>query len=300
MSKPKKVRLRAAATDGIVFVHTDGMKPMARQAKQHLKKLGVTNVTLCPLELRRFDNGEVKPKILGNVREGRVYLFYDFRPGTPNDDVVNLYLVLDALHLADVCDVTLVAPYLPYLRQDRKDESRTPISGASIIRLLQSTPSLKRVVTFEMHADQMQSVFEIPTDHLPGRIVIVPWIKRRFAKNMDEVVIVSPDAGSGKRVEKLTRLLDTGLDYATLKKKRDRNGVEVTSFVDADVEDKICIINDDMIDTGGTIIKAAHVLYDHGAKAVILSATHAVFSPSKTMSKTARSLLPMRVYPGRN
>ncbi|MCA9353905.1 MAG: ribose-phosphate pyrophosphokinase [Candidatus Kaiserbacteria bacterium] len=282
----KKVKLRSTAKDGIVFVHTDGMKPMAKKARQHLKELGVPNITLCELELRRFESSEVKPKVLGNVRGGRVYLFYDFRPGTPNDDIMNLYLILDALHLADASDITLVVPYLPYLRQDRKDESRTPISAKRILKGLESTSSLKRIITFDMHADQLQSVFDIPSDHLPGRIVVAPWIKQCFGDQMDDVVFVSPDSGSVKRVGKLAEMFGFDEeDTAYIGKKRGRAGVKMLSLSGADVNGKTCIINDDMIDTGGTIIKASKILFERGAKRVILSATHAVFSPSKDDEK---------------
>lgn len=266
---------------GIAFVTSPDIAYMAKAAKDELEKRGVRKIELHSIEFVRFPCSEVKPRIVKNVRQKDVYLFYNFTVGAFNDDLWCLNLTLDALHFAGVNSITLVTPFLPYLRQDRKDEPRVPISAARMIRSLELTPSLKRVITVDMHADQLQAVFTIPTDHLPGRIVMAPWVKKRFAYQIDNVVAVAPDFGSAKRVRKLAQMINPNMGVSILEKNRDSNGVEILSTIGANVKGKTCLINDDMMDTCGTIIKASDALYQQGAKEVILTATHPVFSPKE-------------------
>ena len=269
---------------GVAIVSTNAMSHMAKEARKKLRSLGVDDIDFHCVDFTRFACGEVKPKITKNVRAKDVYLFYDFKTGSFNDDLMNLCLTLDALHLASVGSITLVVPFLPYLRQDRKDEPRTPISAAVMIRMLQVCPSLKHLITVDMHSDQLQAVFTISTDHLPGQVVMAEWARKRFAKKFAELVVVAPDFGSAKRVRKLADSIDTKLGVAILEKKRDATEVEVLSIIGDSVLDKICLINDDMMDTCSTIIVAAKALYEQGAKKVVLTATHPVFSPKSGSS----------------
>ncbi len=272
MNKPKLTN-----PNGVTFATTDSMYPMAKSALDTLYERGVQEITLHKIDFTYFACGEVKPKIINNVRHKDVFLFYDFN-NQPNEDLMNLLLTIDALHFADARRITLVLPYIPYLRQDRKDEPRTPLSAAMVIRMLQSWDSVKRVITIDMHSEQLQSAFTIPTDHLPGSMLFVPWAKQYYAGQYDSLVAVAPDFGSAKRVRKLAEAIDHDLPVAILEKKRDKNGVDILGTIGASVAGKSCLINDDMMDTCGTIIKAANALYAQGATEVVLSATHAIFS----------------------
>ena len=277
MKRQHKLKLRGHK--GMSFVTTERMLPVANSARKTLKHLGVRKIKLQQIHFTRFASNEVKPKIMKNVRNKRVFLFFDFN-GMPNEDLMNCFLTIDALNLAGAKSITLVLPFLPYLRQDRKDEPRTPISAAMVIRFLQSWPRVTRVITIDMHSEQLQAVFTIPTDHLPGSVVFAPWAQETFKKDYANLVVVAPDLGSAKRARKLAELIDTSIGVAILEKKRDATGVEMLSTIGADVAGKICLINDDMMDTCGTIIKAANALYKQGANRVVLSATHAIFSSS--------------------
>lgn len=254
---------------------------MAEQALNVLKKFGkkgkYDKTKIHKIDFTRFPCGEMKPKIRKNVRRKEVFLFFDFN-GLPNDDVVNLLLTIEALVLADAKRITLILPFMPYLRQDRKDEPRTPISAAWLIRALQQHRTVKRVITIDMHSDQLQSVFTIPTDHLPGRTIFVEWAKEYFKGDYSDLVAVAPDFGSAKRVRKLAKSINSKIPVTILEKDRDGQEVDMLSVIGAPVKGKVCLINDDMMDTCGTIILAANTLYAEGAKEVILSATHPIFS----------------------
>lgn len=259
------------------------MLETAQVAQARLTKRGVCDVTLQELSLTRFYCGEVKPKIVENIRGKEVFFFYGFSQGNFNDELMTLILALNALDKADCKRVTLVLPFFPYTRQDRKDEARTPLSASVVINMLCMSSSLERIVTMDMHSEQLESVFpaKVKMDHLPGSLLVAPWIKETFGTSLDEVVVVAPDNGSAKRAKKLARLIAPGTPTAIFDKERDKDGTKLGDIIGAPVEGKICVINDDMIDTGGTIADAALALKALGAKEVVISATHAVFSTKK-------------------
>ena len=264
--------------NGILFVAMDNTIAQATEAREELTRLGVQEIELTTVDLTTFACGEVKPRIMMNVRKKDVYFFFKFTNGSFNDDLMILLLTLDAIHFSGANRITLVAPFLPYLRQDRRDESRVPISSARMIRMLEMTPSLQQVITIDMHADQLQAVFTIPTDHLPGQVVMAPWIKKRFAGDYNNLVLIAPDFGSAKRVRRLAKAIDPNISVSILEKERGANNVEILSIIGAPVDGKVCLINDDMMDTCGTIAEAAKALYEYGAKQVIATATHPIMS----------------------
>ncbi len=265
--------------NGVTFVTTDRMRDTADAALNVLTKANVKGISIHEVDFTRFPCDELKPKIRDNVRHKDVFLFFDFN-GDPNGNIVALMLTIEALHLAAAKRITVVLPYMPYLRQDRKDEPRTPISAAWFIRTLEACASVKRVITVDMHSEQLQAVFTIATDHLPGRMLFAPWAQKEFAGNFNNLVAVAPDFGSAKRVRKLAADIDNSVQVAILEKNRDKDGVSMHNIIGASVAGKTCLINDDMMDTCGTIILAADTLYEQGAEKVILSATHPVFSSS--------------------
>ncbi len=276
--KPTKVRI--IPRGGISIVSNAAMLEAAKAARARLVKRGVPDVTLQELNITRFPCGEVKPRIAENVRGKEVFLFFGFTPLTFNEELITLVLVLAALDKADCKRVTLVLPFFPYTRQDRKDEARVPLSARTIIDMLCLSSTLERIVTMDMHSEQLESSFSrrVKMDHLPGSLLMAPWIKKTFKKQLDDLVVVAPDNGSAKRAKKLAALIAPETPIAIFDKERDKDGIKLGDIIGAPVEGKICVINDDMIDTGGTIADAALALMALGAKEVIISATHPIFS----------------------
>ena len=270
--RPKLIR------DDIIIAYTTDREAMAKAAAEKLDGMGVT-LELIPISLKKFACSEYLPRVSGNVRGRDVFLFQGFGKN-PNVDIWNFLLTLDALHLADAKSITPVIPYIPYLRQDRKDKSRVPISASRIIRSIEMCPGVKRVITTDMHADQLQAVFTIPVDHIPGRVFFIPWARERFKNDFSNVVAVAPDIGSVKRVRSLAKRLDDNMSLAILDKERTDEGVEVHTVIGDSVQGKICLINDDIVDTGGTLKEAIDALMSFGPREVIVTVTHPVFSKS--------------------
>ena len=284
MSKVKTVKI--IPRGGVSIVSNEAMFDTAKAAQKQLEKRGVCDVTVQKLKVTRFPCGEVKPKIVDNVRGKEVFLFYGFTPGNYNDEFMTLVLTLAALDKADCKRVTLMLPFFPYTRQDRKDEARVPLSARAVIDMLCLSSSFERIVTMDVHSEQLESAFErrVKIDHLPGSVLMAQWIKKTFKSSLADLVVVAPDNGSAKRAKKLASLIKSGTPIAIFDKERDKDGVKLGDIIGAPVEGKTCIINDDMIDTAGTIADAAMALKALGARAVIITATHAVFSTKKGIS----------------
>ena len=187
-----KHKLKRQGYKGMRFVTTERMLGTATAARKTLREMKVPHINLQVINFTEFACKEVKPKIMKNVRNKDVFLFFDFN-GHPNQDLMNCFLTIDALNLAGAGSITLVLPYIPYLRQDRKDEPRVSISAALVIRFLQHCSRVTRVITIDMHSEQLQAVFTIPTDHLPGSVIFGPWAKNEFAGQFDNLVVVAPD-----------------------------------------------------------------------------------------------------------
>lgn len=271
----KKTKLPVLHPGGIAIVCTPSMEYMALVAHQEL--LGLVkekSLDFHVIEYKKFSRGEVLPQVQKNVRLKSVYLFYDFN-GDACHDLTALVLTISAIQDAGAASITLVMPYIPFFRQDRKDRSRVPISAKVAINMLEMYDKVDRIITLDMHADQIQIGFKNPSDHLPGHVIFVPWILKSFGSQLDQLVIVGPDAGSEKRVKSIAEKV--GCKRAFLTKERTANSVEIQEIHGASVEGRLCLINDDIMDTCETIIKAAEALMMKGARDVILSATHPVF-----------------------
>lgn len=268
---------------GIAIVSTPSIKYMARNAHVELRKyISKESIDFHTLKFEGFSRGEFLAQIRKNIRHKAVYLFYDFNMDASHD-LVGLAMTTSAMQDAGAKSVTIVAPYIPFLRQDRKDRSRVPISAKVSLQIMELSRIVGRTITLDMHADQIQIGFQNPSDHLPGHVIFTPWIKERFGDQLDKVVIVGPDAGSEKRVMKIASILGCKRSFLT-KSRAGRGDVSMHEIHGAKVQGKICIINDDIIDTGGTIIKAAEALMARGAEDVIISATHAVFGKKDGVS----------------
>ena len=246
-------------------------------AKSIAKELGQK---LLKVELKRFSNGERYVRYEESVREKNLFIVQSFSETNGyslNDAFVELLLLVDAARRASAKEITVVLPILPYARQDRKARNREPISAAVILRTLE-TIGVDRIITIDLHSAQTQAVFNHPFDHLIAEPIISKALKKLTSRHKSQYLLVSPDAGRAKETESYAEELD--LNYLHLPKSRDRKDsrkIKRPTMI-AGVQNKNCIIIDDMIDTGGTLITAAETLKNSGAKDIILATTHGILS----------------------
>jgi len=223
--------------------------------------------------LRRFADGEVYAEILDNIRGRDVFLVQS--TCTPvNEHLMELLVLMDAVKRASADRVTVVLPYFGYGRQDRKVSGRTPISAKLVADLLQ-TAGADRILSMDLHAGQIQGFFNIPVDNLYSTPALIEHV-RRVTMGRD-TVIVSPDAGGVGRARAFAK--DMGAPLAVIDKRRDRPNEVAEMHIIGDVAGKLAVIVDDMVDTAGTLTRAATALRDAGATAVTAVATHPVLSP---------------------
>jgi ribose-phosphate pyrophosphokinase len=223
------------------------------------------------LEVDVFADGELKPRILENVRGVDVFVVQSTEP--PAENLLELLMIVDAMKRASAERITAVIPYYGYARQDRKDEPRVPISAKLIADLL-TTAGANRILTMELHAEQIQGFFNIPVDHLYSSPVIVDHFNRQKIPNL---VVVAPDTGRVRRVRAIAKRLGD-LPIAIVDKRRvGKNKVEEGRVI-GEVRGMTALIYDDMIDTGGTILFAVKALMKQGVKSVTVTATHGVLS----------------------
>ena len=221
--------------------------------------------------VKQFSDGENYIQIQENVRGADVFVIQP--TCTPVDrNLMELLLMIDALKRASAQRITPVLPYYGYARQDRKDQPRVPISARLVAALLE-TAGAHRVLTLDLHAAQIQGFFDIPVDHLFATPVLIEHFK---AKNVDELTVVSPDAGGVERARAFAKRLNAPL--AIIDKRREEANVAEVMNVVGEVEGRHCLLVDDLIDTAGTLVKGAVALLAKGAAGVSACATHAVLS----------------------
>jgi len=220
----------------------------------------------------KFSNGETSVWIEESVRDCDAFILQPTCNPNVNDNLMELLIMVDAMKRASARRITAVIPCFGYARQDKKDKSRAPITGKLIANLIE-TAGVDRVITLDLHASQIQGFFDIPVDNLFAEPLIVRYIKRQIS---GDIVIVSPDAGGVKRAKGIADLL--GLDLAIIHKERKKvNEVEGMILV-GNVQDKVCVLVDDMADTCGTMALAAITLMENGAKEIYAAVTHGVLS----------------------
>lgn len=222
--------------------------------------------------VRTFSDGEILVQIDENVRGGDVFVIQSICSPV-NDNLMELLLMLDALKRASAKRITAVVPYYGYARQDRKVAPRVPIS-AKLVADLVTTAGAARVLTIDLHAGQIQGFFNIPVDNLYALPVLLPYIRERVGG--EQVAVVSPDAGGVERARAFAKRLDAGL--AIIDKRRPGPNEVAEMRIIGEVEGRWAVLVDDMVDTAGTIVKAAAALREAGARKVIACATHAVLS----------------------
>ena len=229
-------------------------------------------MTLGSADVGRFSDGEVTVEITENVRARDVFIIQSTCAPT-NENLMELIIMVDALKRASAARISAVIPYFGYARQDRRPRStRVPISARVVANMLEAV-GVNRVLTMDLHADQIQGFFNIPVDNIYASPVLLGDLR---AKNYPDLLVVSPDVGGVVRARALAKQL--GCDMAIIDKRRPKANVSEVMHVIGDIEGRNCVIMDDMIDTAGTLVKAAEVLKERGAKSVYAYCTHPIFS----------------------
>ncbi|MBL1229384.1 ribose-phosphate diphosphokinase [Enterococcus sp. BWB1-3] len=242
-------------------------RPLAEKiAKAVGVELGKSSVS-------QFSDGEIQINIEESIRGSHVYLIQS-TSSPVNDNLMELLIMIDALKRASAKTINVVMPYYGYARQDRKARAREPITAKLVANMLEKAGAT-RMLTLDLHAVQIQGFFDIPVDHLMGAPLIADYFMEHGIKG-DDVVVVSPDHGGVTRARKLAEYLKSPI--AIIDKRRPKANVAEVMNIIGQVEGKICVLIDDMIDTAGTISLAANALKEAGAKEVYASCTHPVLS----------------------
>ena len=225
---------------------------------------------IAKFEKQGFSDGEFQISINETVRGCDVFIIQSTIP--PSDNLMEMLLMIDAAKRASAHKIIAVIPYFGWARQDRKDKPRVAI-GAKLIANMLVSAGVDRVMTMDLHADQIQGFFEVPVDHLFASTLFAPYLK---SKKTDKLIIAAPDAGGSKRANAYAKYLDVDLALC-YKQRKKANKIESMTII-GDVEGKDVVIIDDMIDTAGTLTMSAQLFMDHGAKSVSACCTHALLS----------------------
>jgi ribose-phosphate pyrophosphokinase len=226
--------------------------------------------TLGDVDYQQFSDGEMSPFLAESVRGHEVFIIQSTFP--PSDNLMELLLMVDAAKRASADSINVVIPYFGYARQDRKDRPRVAIAAKLIANLI-SAAGATRIMACDLHADQIQGFFDIPVDHLDGSYIFVPYLK---SLNLPDIMFASPDVGGIKRARSFSKFFDAELAVCD-KYRKEANKVSSMRLI-GEVEGKDVILVDDLVDTAGTICKAAALLKEKGAKSVRAVCTHPVLS----------------------
>jgi len=225
---------------------------------------------LAEVVLNRFSDGEFQPSFEETVRGNELFIIQS--TFAPTDNLFELLLLIDAAKRASARHIIAVIPYFGYARQDRKDKPRVPI-GAKLVANLLISAGLNRIITMDLHADQIQGFFDIPVDHLYASAIFLPYLKNL---NLPNMAMATPDTGGTRRAGTYAKALDTEL-IITFKQRAKANVIEKMTII-GDVKGRDVVLVDDIIDTAGTITKAADMMMEQGASSVRAVCTHAILS----------------------
>ena len=234
--------------------------------------------------IRKFSDGEIYVEINENIRGNSIFIIQSIS-SPANDNLMELLLCIDALKRSSAKNITAVIPYFGYARQDRKVVPRTSISAKLVSNLI-TKAGADRVVTVDLHAGQIQGFFDIPVDNLFATPIFARHVKKKIKSK--KIICVAPDVGGTERARALGKILNAGL--AIVDKRRPKPGQSQVMNIVGDVKDQTCIIVDDIIDSGGTIINAAKALKERGAKEVYVYVTHGVLS-GEAVKKIKKSVI---------
>lgn len=246
-----------------IFAGTASTALGERIAKAYGEELGKMSVL-------KFSDGEFQVSFEETVRGDTVFLVQSTMP--PTDNLMELLLMIDAAKRASAKEIVAVVPYFGFARQDRKDKPRVAI-GSKLVANMLSAAGITRIMTMDLHADQIQGFFEVPVDHLYASSIFVPYLEQLKLPNL---VMAAPDTGGTKRANSYAKYLDCGLAICYKQRKKANEVADMT--VIGDVEGKDVVLVDDIIDTAGTLSKAADMMLEHGANSVRAMITHPVLS----------------------
>ncbi|KAK5116047.1 hypothetical protein LTR85_009329 [Meristemomyces frigidus] len=266
-SKQAELRKRPMATNSIKLLTGNSHGPLAKLVADRL------GIELAKIMVLQYSNNESSISIGESVRDEDVFILQSTEPGNINDHIMELLILINACRTASARRITAVLPNFPYARQDKKDKSRAPITAKLMANMLQ-TAGCNHVITMDLHASQIQGFFNVPVDNLYAEPSTLRWIRENLP--VKECVIVSPDAGGAKRATSIADGLDLG--FALIHKERARPNEVSRMVLVGDVKGRIAIIVDDMADTCGTLVKAADVVMEHGAREAIAIVTHGILS----------------------
>lgn len=250
-----------------LMVFTGNANPeLAQKVVEHL------GIPLGDISVDKFSDGEISVELNENVRGRDVFVIQPTCAPT-NDNVMELLVIIDALRRASAGRITAVVPYFGYARQDRRVRSaRVPIT-AKVVADMMATVGVDRVLTVDLHAEQIQGFFDVPVDNVYGSPVLLSDIE---SQAFEDLVVVSPDIGGVVRARAVAKQLD--IDLAIIDKRRPKANVAEVMHLIGEIEGKTCLLVDDMVDTAGTLCNAAKALKERGAKKVVAYATHPVLS----------------------
>jgi len=251
----------------LIFVAGRGHPELSAEVAEHL------DVPLGDCVLSTFANGEIYCRYGENIRGTDVFVFQTHGPSI-NDHLMEQLIMIDAAKRASAKRITAVCPFYGYARQDRKAEGREPITARLVADML-TAAGANRVVTVDLHTGQVQGFFDYPVDHLTAVPVIAEYLQHAVD---DDVVIVAPDAGGGKLARRFADRLGSDIAFIDKRRPKGTHNVAVATEVVGDIENRTCVIVDDMIDTAGTVVSAANLLMDRGASDVWIAATHGLLS----------------------
>ena len=248
-------------------------KPLAETIARRMTIHHGRPVDLVDARIERFNDSEIWVEVYENIRGEDMFIVQP-TSNPANDNLMELLIITDALRRSSAKRITAVIPYFGYARQDRRTKARTPISAKLVANLI-TQAGVERILTLDLHATQIQGFFDIPVDNLYAAPVFALDVKHNF-KSLEDITVVSPDIGGVARARELAKRIGAGL--AIVDKRRGKPGEIEEMTVIGDVKDRICIIVDDIVDTAGTLCKAADLLIDKGAKEVHAYITHGVLS----------------------
>lgn len=266
------------AYDSLMVFTGNAHPKLAEDVVRHL------NISLGRATVGRFSDGEVNVEIMENVRGKDVFVLQSTCSPT-NDSLMEVMLMVDALRRASASRITAAIPYLGYSRQDRRVRSaRVPITARVVADML-TVVGVDRLLTMDLHSDQIQGFFDIPVDNIYSTPILMGDI---WKQNYDNLMVVSPDVGGVVRARAVAKRLEC--DLAIIDKRRPKPNVAKVMNIIGDVQDRTCLIMDDMVDTANTLCEAAKALKEHGARRVIAYCTHAVLSGSAVERVNGSSL----------
>ncbi|GHF66446.1 ribose-phosphate pyrophosphokinase [Seohaeicola zhoushanensis] len=248
--------------------------PLAKAIARRMTMHRGAHTGLVEARVERFNDGEIFVEVFENVRGEDMFIIQP-TSNPANDNLMELLIISDALRRSSAARITAVIPYFGYARQDRRTKARTPIS-AKLVANMMVEAGIERILTMDLHAAQIQGFFDIPVDNLYASPIFALDIRTHFKGQLDQLTVISPDVGGVARARELAKRVNAPL--AIVDKRREKPGEVAEMTVIGNVQDKICLIVDDICDTAGTLCKAAEVLMQAGAKEVHSYISHGVMS----------------------